>query len=43
MKEQLAETGREWRVFSVEEANERARTGSPSSLATHDMGLSTVI
>ena len=28
---------------SAEERNERARTGPPSSLAMHDMGLATVI
>ncbi len=43
LKEQIVDTGREWRAFSAEEANQRAHTGSPSSLALHDMGLSTVI
>jgi transcription initiation factor TFIIB len=43
IKEKLAETGPEWRAFSQEERNNRAHTGSPSSLAMHDMGLSTVI
>jgi transcription initiation factor TFIIB len=33
----------EWRAFDAGEANERTRTGIPSSLARHDMGLSTVI
>ena len=33
----------EWRAFTSEEASERARTGIPSSLARHDMGLSTVM
>lgn len=33
----------EWRAFTLEEASERARTGIPSSLARHDMGLSTVM
>lgn len=33
----------EWRAFTTEEKNEKARTGSPTSLAVHDMGLSTVI
>lgn len=32
----------EWRNFDFEK-NERVRTGSPASLAYHDMGLSTVI
>ena len=31
------------RVFSSEEANDRIRTGSPASLARHDMGLATII
>ena len=43
VKEKIAEAVPEWRAFSVEERNERAHTGSPSSLALHDMGLSTVI
>jgi transcription initiation factor TFIIB len=43
VKEKLAESGPEWRSFSAEERNERARTGPPSSLAMHDMGLATVI
>lgn len=33
----------EWRSFDADEANERSRAGIPSSLARHDMGLSTVI
>ncbi len=33
----------EWRAFSNEEHNDRSRTGNPSSLAIHDMGLATVI
>lgn len=34
---------REWRAFEPEEEKNRARTGAPTSLAFHDMGLSTVI
>jgi transcription initiation factor TFIIB len=34
---------KEWRSFGSEEEGDRARTGAPSSLAFHDMGLSTVI
>jgi transcription initiation factor TFIIB len=30
-------------AYTFEEVNERARTGPPSSLARHDMGLSTII
>jgi transcription initiation factor TFIIB len=33
----------ERRAFSLEEANERIRSGSPASLARYDMGLATVI
>ena len=33
----------EWRAYTTEEKNDKARTGSPTSLAVHDMGLSTVI
>lgn len=43
IKEKLAEAGPGWRAFSQEEKNNRAHTGSPSSLAIHDMGLATVI
>jgi transcription initiation factor TFIIB len=43
LKEKLAEVGPEWQAFSQEEKNSRSHTGSPRSLAMHDMGLSTVI
>jgi transcription initiation factor TFIIB len=33
----------EWRAFTVEEKNSKARTGAPTSLAIYDMGLSTII
>jgi transcription initiation factor TFIIB len=33
----------EWRAFSNEEHETRSRTGTPTSLAIHDMGLATVI
>jgi transcription initiation factor TFIIB len=33
----------EWRAFSNEEHEHRSRTGIPTSLAIHDMGLTTVI
>ena len=33
----------ERRMFTFEEADKNARTGAPSSLARHDMGLSTII
>ena len=34
---------KEWRSFDSEEADNRARVGAPTSLAFHDMGLSTMI
>jgi transcription initiation factor TFIIB len=34
---------KEWRSFDIEEGANRARTGTPTSLAFHDMGVSTVI
>ena len=36
-------SNQERRAFSFEEADKRARTGAPSSLVHHDMGLSTII
>jgi transcription initiation factor TFIIB len=33
----------EWRSFSIEEQSNKSRTGIPTSLARHDMGLATVI
>lgn len=43
VKEKIEEIGPEWRAFSKEEKEDRSRTGIPSSLAMHDMGLATVI
>ena len=43
IKDKIANAGPEWRAFSPEEKTSRSHTGSPSSLAIHDMGLSTVI
>src|SRR5919197_1231878 len=37
------DTHQDWRAFTLDEAYNRARTGSPISLARHDMGLSTII
>jgi transcription initiation factor TFIIB len=34
---------KEWRSFDTVDGENRARTGTPTSLAFHDMGLSTVI
>ena len=33
----------EWRAFTVEEKNKKARTGGPTLLARHDRGLATII
>lgn len=41
--EKLNESGPEWRSFQTETGDNPARTGAPSSLLMHDMGLSTVI
>jgi len=43
ISDKLLERRPEWRTFALEETEGRARTGLPSSLARHDMGLSTVI
>ena len=43
ISDKAQESRPEWRAFTSEEANDRSRTGIPSSLARHDMGLSTVI
>ena len=43
IREKLEEAGPEWRAFSKEEKETRSRAGVPSSLAMHDMGLSTII
>jgi transcription initiation factor TFIIB len=40
--DRVMESRAEWRTFDSE-GTERARTGSPTSLAQHDMGLSTII
>ena len=42
MTEKITDTGAEWRSFSGNDTN-KARTGAATSLAMHDMGLSTVI
>jgi transcription initiation factor TFIIB len=43
IKEKIADMGPEWRAFSQEEGRDRSRTGVPTSIAVHDMGLATVI
>jgi transcription initiation factor TFIIB len=39
----LEDTRPEWRAFGAEEQANKIRTGIPTSLARHDMGLATVI
>ena len=41
--QQSVEPGPEWRSFSKEDQDGRSRTGIPTSLAMHDMGLATII
>ncbi|MBI3253941.1 MAG: transcription initiation factor IIB [Nitrosopumilales archaeon] len=43
VSDQALEAGPEWRSFSKEEHDGRSRTGVPTSLAMHDMGLATII
>jgi transcription initiation factor TFIIB len=43
ISERVDETGPEWRSFLKDESDDRSRTGSPTSLAVHDMGLATII
>jgi transcription initiation factor TFIIB len=43
INERIEDSGPERRSFSKEEQEDRTRTGGPSSLAIHDMGLATVI
>ena len=42
MLERIQEDRQEWRAFNLEGTNRRSRTGMPTSLAHHDMGLATV-
>ena len=43
VSEKTQEAGPEWRSFQKDGGADPARTGAPSSLLMHDMGLSTVI
>ncbi|MGD9395611.1 MAG: transcription initiation factor IIB [Candidatus Thorarchaeota archaeon] len=43
LSERTADRGPEWRAFTAEERNARARTGAPMTLTIADRGLSTVI
>jgi transcription initiation factor TFIIB len=43
VKDSIESMGPEWRSYSGEDIESKSRTGMPSSLAFHDMGLSTFI
>ena len=43
MLDRIQDVGPEWRAFTAAEANDRSRTGIPTSLARYDMGLYTII
>ncbi|MHA1883258.1 MAG: transcription initiation factor IIB [Candidatus Thorarchaeota archaeon] len=43
METKIVDTGPEWRAFTAEERNARARTGSPMTLTMADKGLATTI
>jgi transcription initiation factor TFIIB len=42
MMDKIQESRPEWRAFTSDDSKNISRTGTPSSLARHDMGLSTV-
>jgi len=41
--ERVEQEGPEWRSFPKDDGQDRTRTGIPTSLAMHDMGLATII
>jgi transcription initiation factor TFIIB len=43
ISEKLQESGPEWRSFSKDGGTDPTRTGAPTSLTMHDMGLATII
>ena len=43
MKEEMVDTGQEWRAFDGEQMNRRARGGAPLTFTKHDKGLTTEI
>jgi transcription initiation factor TFIIB len=43
ISDKIQEIRPEWRAFNTEEVKDRSRTGIPTSLARHDMGLATII
>jgi transcription initiation factor TFIIB len=43
MKEEMVDTGQEWRAFDGEQMSRRARGGAPLTFTKHDKGLTTEI
>ncbi|KAG2480210.1 MAG: hypothetical protein NPMRth3_580007, partial [Nitrosopumilales archaeon] len=43
ISEKLNDAGPEWRTFQNNSGTDPTRAGAPTSLAMHDMGLSTII
>ena len=43
LEDKVLDQGAEWRVFSPEQGDQRARTGAPMTVMVHDKGLSTDI
>ena len=43
LEDKVIDQGAEWRVFSPEQGDQRARTGGPMTVMLHDKGLSTDI
>jgi len=43
LKDRVEDHGPEWRAFTAEERDRRARTGAPMAIARADKGLSTII
>jgi transcription initiation factor TFIIB len=43
VKEKIEDTGPEWRSSSKDEGKDESRAGLPTSIASHDMGLATII
>ena len=40
LEDKVIDQGAEWRVFSPEQGDQRARTGAPMTVMLHDKGLS---
>ncbi|MBY9007554.1 MAG: transcription initiation factor IIB [Candidatus Lokiarchaeota archaeon] len=43
VSQRMIDSGPDWRAYSTEEANRKARAGAPTTLTLHDKGLSTII